>query len=82
MIIGYFTLVHRVRELPQSVITEGISVIEEIKEVNIPGYRVFNPGVIDFEDQYLFVFREKASSLLDYVLHRLKGERKNIIKNH
>ncbi len=81
---GYFILFHKAKSLPKEVWQEGISVIEEIKEVGIRGFKIFNPGVIDLKDRYLVVYRERAFSFFEYIInaifHSKYENRKNILK--
>jgi predicted GH43/DUF377 family glycosyl hydrolase len=80
ILLFYVFFMHRSRELPPAVIDRGISVIEEIHDVELSGYGTYNPGVIDLGDRYLVVTREKASSFMDYIQLKLQGKRRNVIK--
>ncbi len=75
----YATAIHRSRELPQTVIEEGVAVIEKIQEIKLSGYKTYNPGVIALESGYLLVSREKALSFFDYITLKIQRKRKNII---
>jgi predicted GH43/DUF377 family glycosyl hydrolase len=81
---GYFTFMHKAKSLPRAVSEEGISVIDEIQEVGIDGYKIFNPGVLDLKDRYLVVYRERAYNFSEYLFNGIFNsryhKRKNILK--
>lgn len=76
----YFTFLHKSRELPLSVKEKGVAVVDEIKTLNVLGYKPYNPGVIELDDGYLLVAREKAESFFHYLWLKAMNERKNVIK--
>ncbi len=75
----YLAFIHRSRELPLSVVKEGVSVIDEIVDVSLSDFRPYNPGVIFLGDRYLLVTRAKASNLWQYLKLKLQGKRRNVI---
>jgi predicted GH43/DUF377 family glycosyl hydrolase len=75
----YVLFINRCRELPTSVIKQGICVIDKIEEIKLDGYKAFNPGVIDLGERYLLVARQKAESFLHYIGLKIKGKRRNVI---
>jgi predicted GH43/DUF377 family glycosyl hydrolase len=75
----YFLAIHRSRELPLSVINEGIEVIDEIYDISLSGYKTYNPGVIALDKGYIMASREKAKSFFDYMKLKCLRKRKNVI---
>ena len=76
----YFSFLHRCREVPDDLKKFGISVVDEIVDLNLCGHGVYNPGVVSYGDGFLVVHREKAKNLLDCVLLKLRRKRRNVIK--
>jgi len=80
MCAGFYGLfIHRSRELPLSVVKEGVSVIDEILDIPLSDFRPYNPGVISLGDRYLMVTRAKATNIWQYLMLKLERKRKNVI---
>ena len=65
--------------LPEEPINNQISIISERQTVNISGHKVFNAGILELEDGYLYATRKRANSIFEtfwkrYVLKKnIKG---------
>ena len=79
-VLVYFCFIHRSREVCFDLKTSGLSIIEDVRDIDILGYGVYNPGVVSYKDGYLVAHREKAKNFLEFLYLKIQKKRRNVIK--
>lgn len=67
--------------LPECIMKDSISVVQNLNPVKIKGYKVYNAGILDLRDGYLFVTRKSGESFIDSIWNRffLKNNVKGLL---